>query len=152
LDGTLRIRPLAGETPTVGQSYEVVTGTSLTGAFAQIDAPEGLEVSVTASGVTVTVTGAVSTDGAPPSSASLTLDAYPNPSRGTVSLRFDLPETEPVRLHIFDALGRTVAELTRRVLPPGQHEATVDGLAPGVYVAVLEAGRERVTRRVTVVR
>ncbi|MEM6327227.1 MAG: T9SS type A sorting domain-containing protein [Bacteroidota bacterium] len=152
LDGTLRVRPLAGETPTVGQSYAVLTAPSLTGAFAQIDAPDGLAVSVSATGVTVTVTGAVDADDAPQAPSPLALDVYPNPSRGAMALRFAVAEAETVRLTVYDALGRTVAVLTDGLLPPGEHETTTDGLAPGVYVAVLDAGDERVTQRLTVVR
>ncbi|MEM1057424.1 MAG: T9SS type A sorting domain-containing protein [Bacteroidota bacterium] len=152
LGGTLRVSALPGETPTVGQSHTVLTAPSLTGAFAQIDTPDGLDVSVTVTGVIVTVTGAVDTDDGPPSPASLALDVYPNPSRGAMAFRFAVFEAETVRLTVHDALGRTVAVLTDGLLSAGEHETTTDDLAPGVYVAVLEVGGERVTRRLTVVR
>jgi hypothetical protein len=60
----------------------------------------------------------------------------------------------PVRVEVVDALGRRVAVLTEGDASAGRREVALplDGLAPGVYVVRLVAGREVVTRSVVVVR
>ncbi len=74
----------------------------------------------------------------------------PNPFRGRTELRFDLPAPARVRLAVFDAAGRRVAQLIDGVLAAGPHIATFDAaaLAPGVYECVLQAGDRRAVRTV----
>jgi hypothetical protein len=69
-----------------------------------------------------------------------------------------MPEAGPVRLRIFDLRGRTVRELYNGTLQAGITPLVFDGtdddgrrLASGGYVAVLEAGDRRDTRRLTLV-
>jgi hypothetical protein len=83
----------------------------------------------------------------------LQLEAYPNPLTEAVTLSYALPEAGPVRLAVYDLLGREVAVLADGMQPMGRHEARLDGLAAGVYVVRMEAGdgEELLTRRVTVV-
>lgn len=80
-------------------------------------------------------------DGAAPSALAL-LPAYPNPFHTSTHLAFETAEAGPVRLAVYDALGRRVATLVEEVLPAGRHTAAWDaaGLAAGLYVARLEAG------------
>ena len=78
----------------------------------------------------------------------------PNPAADRVAFRYTLGAAGPVRLAVYDALGRTVAVLADEVRPAGGHTATfrTAGLAPGVYVVRLDgAGAVRV-RTFTVVR
>ncbi|MFN3596803.1 MAG: T9SS type A sorting domain-containing protein [Rubricoccaceae bacterium] len=86
--------------------------------------------------------------------AGLALEAFPNPAAERVSLAFTLAAASPVRLEVFDALGRSVAVLLDEVRPAGMHAAALEAgaLAPGVYVARLTTSAERAARRVTVVR
>jgi hypothetical protein len=78
---------------------------------------------------------------------------HPNPFADETSIGFSLPRAESVRLAILDIGGRRVASLVDRDLPAGSHAARWDGrdasgrrVAAGVYLAVLEAGPETVTR------
>jgi hypothetical protein len=79
---------------------------------------------------------------------------YPNPSAGAFALAYALPASGPVRLSVFDVLGREVALLVDRELEAGQHEVTLDGsgLPPGTYLVRLEAGGEVQARPLTRVR
>ena len=84
----------------------------------------------------------------------LALSAAPNPTRGATRISASLPEAGALRVAVLDLLGREVA-----VLADGNHEAGVHELAldtsdlpAGVYVVALEAGAERLTERVTVLR
>lgn len=84
----------------------------------------------------------------------------PNPvgASGT-QFRFALAEAGPVRLAIYDALGREVARVVDETMAPGTYSVSWDGqdafgrrLAPGVYVYRLDAGTFSATQRLTVVR
>jgi sucrose-6-phosphate hydrolase SacC (GH32 family) len=84
---------------------------------------------------------------------------WPNPSDRPVRLPLFLPEPGPVRVAVFDTLGREVAVLLDEELPAGSHEATWSGLdagrqraAPGVYLVRVTAGEATRTRRVTLLR
>ncbi|RMF54692.1 MAG: T9SS C-terminal target domain-containing protein, partial [Bacteroidetes bacterium] len=67
--------------------------------------------------------------------------AYPNPFATTATFRFDLPEAAPVRLAVYDVLGRRVAVVAEGVYPAGTHAVTwAPGTLPdGVYLYRLEA-------------
>jgi len=78
----------------------------------------------------------------------------PNPTRGSATLAFSLPEAGPVRLAVYDVLGREVVRLADGEVPAGEHRASLPegALAPGVYVVRLEAGGEVLARAFTVAR
>ena len=82
------------------------------------------------------------------------LPSAPNPFAEAARLRYRLPEAATVRLEVFDLLGRKVATLVDGEQDPGPHEARLDGarLAPGTYFVRLQAGSERLTQRVQVVK
>ena len=64
---------------------------------------------------------------------------HPNPFAGPLALRYEVPAPTPLRLSVYDALGREVAVLFDGTAEAGAHEAVLDGgaLAPGVYVVRL---------------
>ncbi len=97
-------------------------------------------------------TSGVST--ARPPDAGVALAIGPNPVRtvGTLEVTLDAPRQATVRLA--DVLGRTVATVWDGPLAAGTHRLGVDasGLAPGVYLAVVEAGGGRMVRLLTVAR
>ena len=80
--------------------------------------------------------------------------SYPNPARRAVTVPLEVPAEGPVRLLLYDALGRQVRTLLDEPLTPGRHEVHVDvsGLASGVYHYQLRAGDARASGRMTVVR
>ncbi len=85
------------------------------------------------------------------------LDAFPNPAGGLagdrLTLRFALDRPAPVRLDVLDLAGRRVRGVLDRLLPTGEHAATVDtaGLAPGAYVVRLRTNAGSAARLVAVV-
>ncbi|NBC17989.1 MAG: T9SS type A sorting domain-containing protein [Bacteroidetes bacterium] len=68
--------------------------------------------------------------------------AYPNPFQGQTTLSYTLAQGGPVRLVVYDVLGREVAVLVDEVRPAGTQQVRWDaaGVASGVYVARLETG------------
>ncbi|MEM7787415.1 MAG: T9SS type A sorting domain-containing protein, partial [Bacteroidota bacterium] len=120
-------------------------------AFDRIEAVDGLEVAVSATGVTVTVVSPVAGEDAP--AGGLALEVAPNPASGPVALDIALPEAGPVRVAVYDALGREVAVPVDREMPAGEHTIRLGGgLAPGVYVVRLGAGAGAASQMLTVVR
>ena len=80
--------------------------------------------------------------------------AFPNPFAATSTVPFEVERAGPVRLSVFDVLGRRVATLVEGVVAAGPHRATLDGsrLTTGVYFVVLEADGQREATKVLVVR
>lgn len=74
----------------------------------------------------------------------------PSPARERATLRFVLARPGAVRIALFDAAGRRVAEPVReRWLDAGPHEIAVfrGTLRPGVYVVDVRQGAARASRR-----
>lgn len=80
---------------------------------------------------------------------------YPNPARESVTFEFRSASRGPVRLVIFDALGREVATAFDDLSTPGRSrivEVPTSDLASGVYVARLVTASGSVTRQFVVER
>jgi len=77
------------------------------------------------------------------------LRVHPNPAKDKIQLNFGSDELHlPKTLHLYDGFGR----LQRTVeLTPGQEEANISGLPPGLYVGkVIIEGRHRASVKVLV--
>jgi hypothetical protein len=82
------------------------------------------------------------------------LASSPNPARGSLMLRFALPQDGEARLSIYDLSGRRVRELISGARPAGAQSIAWDlrdanGIAvrPGLYFARLEAAGRSLTQR-----
>ena len=80
----------------------------------------------------------------------------PNPFSRSASIRFSVPLAGPVRVVIYDAMGRRVATLLDGTCPPGMHALHWDGIdaagrpvARGIYWCQLQAGSHRESIRLT---
>jgi uncharacterized membrane protein len=99
----------------------------------------------------------VTPDQAP--AADVRLAAWPNPTRGPMTLRFTLPRAADGTLTIHDSAGRLVRRLASGVLAAGAQEITWDGrddkgapVAAGIYFSHLVAGDVHDTRKLVVMR
>ena len=81
---------------------------------------------------------------------SLSLSSWPNPFNPVTEIRYDLPRASCVNLRVFDILGREVAILVDKPMPAGSYalQWNAENLPSGMYFAVLQAGSERMTRKV----
>jgi hypothetical protein len=85
------------------------------------------------------------------SHARVEFGARPNPfTRGT-ALHFSIPAASHVTLKMFDVSGRLVTTLVDENLGAGNHRVEWNGagVSPGVYMAILQVGSERETRKLT---
>lgn len=85
--------------------------------------------------------------------------AYPNPSTDRVNIEYELTETAPVMLEIFDLGGRRVAGFDEGQKSPGAYAVRWNGtdasgrsIAPGMYVYRLTAGAALASGLIQVVR
>jgi endonuclease/exonuclease/phosphatase family metal-dependent hydrolase len=74
---------------------------------------------------------------------------YPNPFTETATLTYTLDRSGPVRLELFDALGRRVSVIEDDARPAGTYRVRFNGnaLTPGLYVVRLTSGDQVATRR-----
>jgi hypothetical protein len=79
---------------------------------------------------------------------------FPSPARGSVTLRYELSESGPARIEIYNLLGQRVRTVLDRRQPGGRYEETLDlsGLASGMYLMRLTTGGTVQTERLTVIR
>ena len=73
----------------------------------------------------------------------------PNPFDDRTVIRYSVPEPQPVRLMVYDMLGREVATLVDGIQPKGEHEAVFEArdVPPGVYIYRISIGRATATGR-----
>jgi len=79
---------------------------------------------------------------------------FPNPFNPETRISFDIPEYGPVRLSVYDILGRETAVLVNESLTPGRYTAAFTGerLPTGTYIAVLHAGGTRFVKKMLLVK
>ncbi|OZC02954.1 beta strand repeat-containing protein [Rubricoccus marinus] len=102
-----------------------------------------------------TTTVAVGAEGGPDLPSALSLSpAWPNPVHTRAAFRLGVPEAGPVRVTVFDALGREVARLADGEHAAGWHALPWEAsrVATGAYVVRAQSAGETVTQSVTVVR
>ena len=73
----------------------------------------------------------ISGDGVPETFELLSI--YPNPSPGSPSVMFAVPECSSVGISIYDLSGRMVSNISTEEYSPGYHTVTFNELSPGIY-------------------
>lgn len=93
-------------------------------------------------------------DTEPLEAASISLDVFPSPSSGPITIRATLTSAARTRIVLYDLLGREVATLSDAVLGGGMHELQLDDrtLPPGVFLVVMDIGVTRISRPVVLAR
>ncbi len=79
---------------------------------------------------------------------------YPNPFNPSTGIVYELPGPGPVRLAVYDMIGREVRVLVDAHRTAGRHTVRFDaeGLPTGTYACVLTAGSVAITRVMVLVR
>lgn len=105
----------------------------------------------------VVIPSATSIDGTSETVARFELaQNYPNPFNPSTVIGFQVGRQDlaSVRLAIYDILGREVAVLVDGYMNAGEHKITFDAgtLSSGVYLYVLTAGDQRLSRTMTLIK
>jgi len=79
---------------------------------------------------------------------------YPNPFNGSTTIRFTTSQPGPVRLDVFDVLGRRLATLVNGAIPEKTNAVIFDAghLSSGVYLYRLQSGNRLESRYMVLVR
>ena len=79
---------------------------------------------------------------------------YPNPFNPVTTIEYTLPEALPIRLTVYDVLGRRIAVLVDDIQQAGRHKVRFDArnLSSGLYFYRLEAGAVMESRKMILVK
>jgi hypothetical protein len=84
---------------------------------------------------------------------------YPNPFNPSTTIRYDLPESQNVKITIYSLLGQEVAELLNVVQSPGSYRVNWNGkdsrgndMPSGIYPIRLLAGNTQLVKKAMLVR
>ncbi len=82
------------------------------------------------------------------------LQNYPNPFNPNTTIQYDIPETEFVKLEVYDLLGQKVATLVNKRQNAGIYKINfiANNLASGIYFYRLQAGAEMLIRKMILLR
>jgi hypothetical protein len=82
------------------------------------------------------------------------IGAFPNPSRGTATIKYQLPKESQVRLEIYNVSGQLVKILHEGSKPAGEHQIiwNASNQTAGVYFYRLKAGSYESTKKLFVVK
>ena len=82
------------------------------------------------------------------------VNVYPNPFNPSTTISYDLPESAPVSVVIYDVLGQQVRQLISQFNSAGRYSVQWDardnqgrGVASGVYIARVEAGTSTLSQK-----
>ena len=79
------------------------------------------------------------------------LSVYPNPSSGSPTVTFAIPECSSVGISIYDLSGRMVTNTSTEEYSAGYHTVTVNEFSPGIYFCRISFGDVTSTRSFVVV-
>jgi alkaline phosphatase D len=74
---------------------------------------------------------------------------YPNPFNPTTNIKFTIPQTENVKIEVFNVVGQKIQTLLDKKMVAGHHEIefTANNLASGIYFYTIESGLHRQVRK-----
>ena len=84
---------------------------------------------------------------------------YPNPFNPTTIIHYDVPKTAPIRLVIYDILGRNIRTLVNSVQEPGYKTVIWNGaddggrpVSAGMYIVTMASGSHRFVRKMVLLK
>lgn len=80
--------------------------------------------------------------------------AYPNPFNPTTNISYSLEKASPVRINVYDMLGRHITTLVNGMQPAGTNQVVFDAnnLASGIYIVRMEANEFNKNQLITLLK
>ncbi|MFZ0389794.1 MAG: T9SS type A sorting domain-containing protein [Calditrichia bacterium] len=74
---------------------------------------------------------------------------YPNPFNPVTTIGFSIPRSRYIQIKVYDVLGKEVATVLEGKISGGEHRVLFDAgrLASGIYYYQLQAGQQKITRK-----
>jgi len=84
----------------------------------------------------------------------VSISSYPNPTSGSVSIKYKLIDHENVKIAIYDVYGKLIKELVHKKQEAGSYSVQFDvsKLSDGIYYCRIEAGSDNDITKITVVK
>jgi len=84
----------------------------------------------------------------------ISIDTYPNPASGMLSIRYQLIEKETVSIKLYDLYGKLVKIIVNGTQEAGTFTLQFDSsnLSDGIYYCRIEAGSMRDVTKITIVK
>jgi hypothetical protein len=84
----------------------------------------------------------------PNKNARLDITAFPNPFSTSVNFVLDIPQTAPIQLTLFNAIGQQLITIVDETLSAGQHPINWTTHVPsGVYYLKMSDGKQQIVRK-----
>lgn len=82
------------------------------------------------------------------------LKVYPNIISHNTQLQYTIPQSQKIRLNLYDISGRKINSIADGVIEPGIYTYDLDSsmLSAGIYFLILEGKEETITEKVLIVR
>ena len=82
------------------------------------------------------------------------LNVFPNIISRNSQLQYTIPQSQKIRLNLYDISGRKINSITDGVIEPGIYTYDLDSsnLIAGIYFLMLEGEQETITEKVLIVR
>jgi len=79
---------------------------------------------------------------------------YPNPFNSSFTIPITLPESQPVKIVLYNSRGRVVRTLENRILTTGEYQLnyTLSDLSSGIYFIKIAAGTNCIMRKVALMK
>jgi len=79
---------------------------------------------------------------------------YPNPFNPATTIKYSLPQSNVVKLKVYDVNGRTISTLVNGFKPAGSYEVTFDAskISSGIYYYSIESGEFTKTMKMVLIK
>lgn len=79
---------------------------------------------------------------------------YPNPFNANTEICYEVPFRQAIKIELYNVLGQRAALLVDAVQPAGRYKIVInaDGLASGLYIYKMQAGKQNLVRKMAVLR
>ncbi|MEO0164921.1 MAG: T9SS type A sorting domain-containing protein [candidate division WOR-3 bacterium] len=90
----------------------------------------------------------------PLNSEKIMLNVYPNPTKSSLTIQYNLPKAGYVNISLYDVSGRLIDVLVKDILSVGSHSITFDtaNLAQGIYFVKLTSEEQSTMKKIILMR